>query len=257
MTLRIFQTWRTKHSNTFPPIYKKCQESWQRLHPNVPYTLFDDTDNERIISCYFSGKLTEVYNSVKNPVEKADIIRCVLLLLYGGLYVDMDFMALKSHEDIFNSNDGIVLGSLDITDKENNWYMLNSIPNAWMMSKHPYEVFWLLVLDNICDIADTDIKDIEVRTGPVLLKRCIEQYVKFNNINDIVSSLKHMNVDRNNMSIFKKSNITILEPEILYSNSWTNSKFKHNQNFFVENDWNAICSEFPNSLAFTYWTHNW
>jgi mannosyltransferase OCH1-like enzyme len=257
MKLHIFQTWKTKNSSSWPYVYKKCQESWERLHPNVPYKLYDDLDNRHIISNYFPGKLEEVYKTVKNRVEKADIIRCAILFLHGGLYADMDFMALKSHEDIFNSNDGIVLGSLDIENKENSWYMANSISNAWMMSKHAGEIFWFFVLDNICEMAATNIKDVEVRTGPVLLKKCIERYVKFNDVNDVISSLKHINVYIRDISVLKKSNITILEPEILYPNSWTHSQLNYNRKFFEENDWDAIRSKFPNSLAFTYWAHNW
>lgn len=257
MKLSIFQTWKSRDPDTFPPVYKKCQESWQRLHPDISYKIYDDEENQTIISQHFSGKLEEVYNLVKNPVEKADIIRCVILFLYGGLYVDMDFMALKSHEDLFNTHYGITVGSLDIDNKENSWYVANSIPNAWMMSKYTYEIFWLFVLDNMCEMAVTDITDIEVRTGPVLLKNCINQYVKFNDVNEAISSLKYMHTYITDASIIRHSKITVLDPIVIYPNSWPTEQWKPNQTFFLENDWESICSKFPDSIAFTYWSHNW
>lgn len=257
MPLRIFQTWKSKDPDTFPPVYKKCQESWQRLHPDISYKIYDDEENQDIISKYFSGKLEEVYNFVKTPVEKADIIRCAILFLYGGLYADMDFMALKSHEDIFNSNDGIVVGSLHIDNVGNNWYVANSIPNAWMMSKYPNEIFWLLVLDTICEMAYTDIKDIEVRTGPVLLKKCIEQYKTFNDVNEAMTSLKYMDTYIADLSTIRHSKLTVLDPIVIYPNSWTSSDLGANRDHFWGNDWDAICSKFPDSIAFTYWAHNW
>jgi mannosyltransferase OCH1-like enzyme len=257
MPLSIFQTWKSKDPDTFPQGYKKCQESWQRLHPGVSYKIYDDEENQAIISKYFPGKLEEVYNLAKKPVEKADIARCAILYLHGGLYADMDFMALKSHEDIFNSNDGIVVGSLSIPDLSNKWHVVNSIPNAWMMSKHMYDVFWLLVLDSICDRMTEDISDTEVKTGPGVIKDCFDKYTRFENVTEAVSSLKHMQNYITDMSLVKYSKITLLDPVVVYPNSWTSSDLGPNRDYFWGNDWDAICSKFPNSIAFTYWAHNW
>jgi len=262
VNLSIFQTWKTKDESTWPYVYKKCQESWQRLHPDTPYKLYDDIDNENIIHEYFPGKLERVFNSVKNPVEEADIIRYVISYLYGGLYADMDFMALKSHEPLYesvlNSDYGIVFGSMDVRDVENESFIANNIPNAWTMTVYPNEVFWLLVLDEICYRMDYTYLSIESRTGPDVLKQCIEKYAKMTSIEDVVASFRHMNIYIDDMRILRMANIRILEPVLLYANSWTNRpEFFENQTFFLENEWNDICLKFPDSIAFTFWAHNW
>jgi mannosyltransferase OCH1-like enzyme len=255
--LGIFQTWKSRDPETFPPVYKKCQESWQRLHPDVDYKLFDDKDNDVIIAKYFSGKLEEVYNSSKNGVEKADIIRYVILYLCGGLYADMDLMALKSHEELFNSADCILLGSLSTDGNRSDWEFSNSIPNAWIISKHAYEVFWLIVLDEICERSTQQSECVEFRTGPIVLKHCLRKYSNFTNVDDAISSLKHITVFNVDQTSIRKSDIKFLLPHVVYPNSWLTSEWESNKAFFLENDWDAICSKFPNSIAFTYWAHNW
>lgn len=260
--LSIFQTWKTKDISTWPYVYKKCQESWQRLHPNIPYTLYDDNDNENIIHNYFPGKLERVFNSVKLPVEKADIIRYIISFLYGGLYADMDFMALKSHEPLYesvlNSDDGIVFGCMDVRDTNNRWFVAQNVPNAWSMTICPNEVFWLLVLDEVCERIDHTYLSTESRTGPVIIKHCIEKYEKMPDIETVIASLRHMNTYIDHLSTVRRTNIRILEPVLVYPNSWTNRpEFFENQDFFSKNEWNDICLKFPDSIAFTFWAHNW
>lgn len=262
MQFHIFQTWKSRDPDTFPPVYKKCQESWNRLHPRIRYNLYDDIDNKNIISINFPGVLEDAFNLAVNPVEKADIIRYVISFLDGGLYVDMDFIALKDHEPLYNSflnsQDGIVFGLMEVEDTSNSWYFNNNIPNAWSMTMNSKEVFWLLLLDEICHrMPQKDLRP-EIKTGPVVLKECIEKYKNMPDLDSVVSSFRYMNCYLKESLILRQGKIRILEPVSVYPYSWTDrSELSENQKFFLENDWDAICSKFPDSIAFTYWLRNW
>lgn len=52
------------------------------------YRLWDNISCTRLIKKY--PEFIELYNSVKYPIMKVDIIRFVILHYYGGLYLDMD-----------------------------------------------------------------------------------------------------------------------------------------------------------------------
>jgi len=52
------------------------------------YRLWDKISCDRLIKKY--PEFIELYNSVKYPIMKVDIIRFIILHYYGGLYLDMD-----------------------------------------------------------------------------------------------------------------------------------------------------------------------
>lgn len=54
------------------------------------FRVYSDTDNLQIITEKFPEFL-EKYERIKRGVMKADIIRCLYLFLYGGLYIDTDY----------------------------------------------------------------------------------------------------------------------------------------------------------------------
>ena len=58
------------------------------------FRVYSDTDNLQIITEKFPEFL-EKYERIKRGVMKADIIRCLYLFLYGGLYIDTDYQFFK------------------------------------------------------------------------------------------------------------------------------------------------------------------
>ena len=78
----------------FPEAFARYQQSWLTNHPgwelkfwredNLPATLRRD----------------EARNTLRVPVERANILRFEVLRLFGGIYIDTDFESLQSVEDI-------------------------------------------------------------------------------------------------------------------------------------------------------------
>lgn len=67
------------------------QQSWRDLHPDWEYKLWTNEDVDQL---EFENK--KYFDEAKNWGEKADILRYEILCRFGGVYVDIDFEAIKS-----------------------------------------------------------------------------------------------------------------------------------------------------------------
>lgn len=66
---------------------KKIFKGWE-------FHIYGDKENKKIMENNFPEFLHK-YNSIKKGVMKADIIRCLYLYLYGGIYIDTDYQFFK------------------------------------------------------------------------------------------------------------------------------------------------------------------
>lgn len=83
-----------------PPFFLKFRESWQANHPDWEYRLWTDQD-----LATYDFELRDLYDQSDNYGEKSDILRCEILLKYGGVYVDADFECLKPLDEIMAKYD--------------------------------------------------------------------------------------------------------------------------------------------------------
>jgi inositol phosphorylceramide mannosyltransferase catalytic subunit len=89
-----------------PEQYVRFGETWKRNHPGWEHRLWDETnlpaDLER----------REVYELLRRPAERADLLRLELLHRHGGVYLDADFESLAPIDPLL---DGVecFLGLLD------------------------------------------------------------------------------------------------------------------------------------------------
>ena len=76
-------------------LFTDSKKAWKSLAKknNYKYKLWNDKMCTDLINKYPEFKT--MYNNVKYPVMRADIIRFLILYEYGGLYVDMDVLPLK------------------------------------------------------------------------------------------------------------------------------------------------------------------
>ncbi|HEY2326962.1 MAG TPA: glycosyltransferase [Gaiellaceae bacterium] len=73
----------------FPEQFEGYQQSWMRNHPDWDFRFWAEDD--------VPGDLVrpEVYDRMRSPVERSDILRLELLNREGGVYVDADFESLR------------------------------------------------------------------------------------------------------------------------------------------------------------------
>lgn len=165
---RIFQTWKT---HQIPEKWKSSPESLQRLHPDWKYTLMSDKDNLQFVRQHFAMYLN-IYNKLPKSIMKADMIRYMWLYTYGGIYIDLDYEAIKKFDDLFSSSADLFL----IRTPNFGGYT-----NSFMASR-PKCRFWIECLrkiqervENIPWYMPEDYMVLWV-TGPIMLTDVVKEY---------------------------------------------------------------------------------
>ncbi|KAJ5573974.1 CAZyme family GT32 [Penicillium hispanicum] len=94
----IWQTWKyTPDSMWFGEELRGTEASWTELNPGFVHEVIPD-DTQRDLIQYLYGSVPDVfeaYDSMPLPVLKADFFRYLVLLARGGIYSDIDTLALK------------------------------------------------------------------------------------------------------------------------------------------------------------------
>jgi len=250
--MKIWQTWRSHDPSTFHEYYKKCHPTWKPLHPDWDYELVDDNEILDFCKLHFP----DIYDTFKNlpkQIHRVDLVRYMILFIKGGLYVDMDFMALKNHtpiwEDAVRNEAPIILGRLhDINFNA-------AIPNAWMMSVYPNEIFWLFVLELGIKFSKDNKLQVEACSGPMLLTAAYRIYTKLNgNVERYCTTFLKMFPELE----IRHSKIKLLEPDMIYPCDWARDPELRIMRSWVNT---LTCDEIkdkcPNSYAITFWSHNW
>lgn len=114
----------------YPEYYKKFKESFIKHNPGWEFKIWTDDD---INSLDMTNK--KVFNMVDNFGFKSDIVRYEILYKYGGVYIDTDFLCLKSFDSLLNLDFFAGTGHLSdplffnglIGSKKNNNFLLKVI----------------------------------------------------------------------------------------------------------------------------------
>ena len=250
--MKIWQTWKSRDPKTFHPYYKFCHPSWQELHPDWDYELIDDNDILNFCKTYFPDVYDDFCNLPKQ-IYRVDLVRYMILFIKGGLYVDMDFLALKNHTPLWENaeinNTPIVFGKLN--DTTNNHY----IPNAWMMSVYSNEIFWLLMLEMGFKRCKENTKQVEACSGPTLL---VDAFKIYNNHRGNISHLCPIFIKMCIRTKLRNSQIQLLDTDLIYPCDWRiNNKLNDIQSWINTLSPLEIREKCPDSYAITFWSHNW
>lgn len=96
----IHQTWKDKN---LPPILQEIVEHNKALLQDQGYEfrLWTDEDIAELIQREYPH-IFKVFQASRTGVQKGDIARILLVHHYGGIYIDLDMLILKSPEDIID-----------------------------------------------------------------------------------------------------------------------------------------------------------
>lgn len=95
----IHQTWKT---DNIPPRLRPYADSWRRLHPDWSYRLWTDDSTRALVATKFP-RLLRKYDRYPHNIQRVDVARLLFLVEYGGLYVDLDFEALRPVDSLLDS----------------------------------------------------------------------------------------------------------------------------------------------------------
>lgn len=88
----IHQTWKTSE---VPEKWQAAQQSCRDLHAGWEYRLWTDSDAEEFIQQHYPHLLAS-FKSYPYNIERADAIRYLILHHFGGIYIDLDIVCLRS-----------------------------------------------------------------------------------------------------------------------------------------------------------------
>jgi inositol phosphorylceramide mannosyltransferase catalytic subunit len=90
----IHQTWKDEN---IPKKWRKSPEEWKRLHPDWKYILWTDAS----IRAYIEKNrlpLLALHDNFRYQIQRADMIRYIVLYDFGGVYSDLDLYPVKNIE---------------------------------------------------------------------------------------------------------------------------------------------------------------
>ena len=243
----IHQSWKTP---AVPPAFARWRASWARHHPTWTVTLWTDADNRALVLNEYPWFL-DTYDALPKPVMRADAARLLYMHARGGVYVDLDFKALRPLDGVLANVSGAVVAAMTDADWD------QALPNAFLASP-PAHPFWLFALHHVVKMAGGYALHgrarcavpprwdwLEATTGPAVLHAAAAAY-----------------------RAAGQTGLTILAPGVVYPIDWRDTQWgpgpgKAGDAFSVcradHPAWSeAACdARFPGAVAITYWSHVW
>jgi FkbM family methyltransferase len=231
--LKIFQTWNTK---ILPEKMQIVVDDLKTKNSEFEYFLFDDNDCEEFIKNNFGEDVLHSYNTLIPGAYKADLWRCCVLYIYGGIYLDIKYQCVNDFKLI------------TLTDKE--YFVTDELRNY---ISGPYKgIIWngLMITkpknEKLLKCINQIVKNVENKyygfgiyepTGPTLLTR-------YFTVEERKSNILTRGLDRANNYNGAKLNDTFILNEydgyridrkksvIDYTSAWKNGYVYKSQNVY-------------------------
>jgi len=134
-----------------PKRHRNKREMWARTHPEWQYVLWDDSKIRALIRAYMP-ELEKWYDDddLEAYAAKADLARCLILFVHGGMYIDIDvsvgcsLRAAIAYAEAHTGRDGHVL-ALSQNPEPTPRFAYMGIYNAWIAST-PKNFRWIHVV---------------------------------------------------------------------------------------------------------------
>lgn len=136
---KIIHQTAPRDRSKWPAKWNKCYKTVQEVFPKPEYqhVLWTDEDNEAFVKEHYP-QYYDLYINYPYKINRIDIIRCMILHKYGGIYLDMDYYVEK------NFYDTLIPGRIHLLASIFPW---NEIYQNSLMASPPGEQFWLDCVD--------------------------------------------------------------------------------------------------------------
>jgi hypothetical protein len=142
-----------------PDEYVALERGWQLHNPDFKVWRWDGSACRELVRQHVPHMLS-AYDGYSHWVCRVDMVRWVILFVYGGVYVDADFLALRPIPEYLLHHELVVL-----QDRS------GSIQNCFALARAGYRAFSAIANEFLaCYSADADI-DVLGTTGPHMLAR--------------------------------------------------------------------------------------
>jgi mannosyltransferase OCH1-like enzyme len=227
----IHQSWK---NTTLPKHIDRWSQQWKKKHKNYVHLLWTDEDNRLLVEKHYPEYLL-IYDMFPRKIHRIDIVRCIYLHFYGGLYADLDMIVVKDNTPLFDQNPDkdVFLARISSDDT-----FEHNVPNAWMASK-PNHPFWLQTLFIAAQRSFPYAAFAEIVTGPVMI---MDAYKFWERIHG------------------KDSGVFVFPEGYIYGINWNGvNPIECDFGFHIATDeqFTECFTAFPKLYALTVWTHSW
>lgn len=87
----IWQTYESPYEDLSSRI-KEYTNSWQEINPEYKYFYYDSKAREDFVLKEFGKSWLDTFTAMPLGVMRADVWRCMVLYIHGGVYADLDTM---------------------------------------------------------------------------------------------------------------------------------------------------------------------
>ena len=153
-TITFHQSYKTSDPQGWKEGWENYRRTWLKLHrESWRFIFWTDSQNDLLASCSGYPHLL----SGRVGIQKADLSRLLYLHTYGGLYIDMDYIALRDHQELlhhisstlsFNINHSVLLQGRED----------QVVGLEWGFAFTPQHPFWRFCLD-IASQQESSVKE--------------------------------------------------------------------------------------------------
>jgi Glycosyltransferase sugar-binding region containing DXD motif len=183
----MHQSYKTDNQSQWPAGWSTFRQSWLDLHSvkeeeeqqhghghgrQWVFVFWLDEHNDLLAKC--TGYYKKLFHG-RSAIQRADLARLLYLYQYGGLYADMDYLALKSHvpllfdHPLLQHQQILLQGRVD-----------QEVGLEWGFARTPRHPFWTYCLDHRIG-PNGRVAAAPFSTGPSMLRRCLK-FFAFPNI---------------------------------------------------------------------------
>ena len=139
--------------------------SWRREFPDVQRRVWTDSAASTLLRKY--PRVEGAYARL-SPVQKADVLRYVVMLEHGGVYADLDYECLRRFE----------VPDAPAVVESNFFGAPTGVNNCLLSASRGGERFWALVVDRVAESAvpSTSTLDVIASTGPGFLGERVAEF---------------------------------------------------------------------------------
>lgn len=167
----IHQTWSTYQ---IPKSVAKWVKSFLEKNPEFEYWFWTDADALKLVKKRYPQYLT-YYNGYEKSIQRADVMRYLLLLEFGGFYTDLDISAVKSLEPLRSQT--CIISQEPWVHAKVYWHLKHLLPCNAFMASAPGHPFMKLLVETIPrNYKGNDPGDVMNKTGPMMLDRILNDY---------------------------------------------------------------------------------
>lgn len=164
----------------------KSIKSWMDLNPEYEHYFFNEEDRVTFIEKNFDNRILLAYLRLLPGAFRADLWRCCVLYVKGGVYVDSDMICLKSLNELISETDKFIITRDDPMS-------IKFLANGFIAST-PNHPFLKKQIDNIVD----NVENLRMRyyldiSGPGLLGKSVNEICGRNEHGEYELGLNNLN----------------------------------------------------------------